>query len=236
MPERRKARGDAATSITRPKGIVGTKLSEAFHAVFSFGKSGDVSTGRGAGIAKPSKPLRISVQPVASQTREPAGTGIMADQRLDHAPQHRRIRAGIGTDAMAARDHLDPADADLRGWLAAGAGTRPGRRRLAWRQHCGLFLIPRITPPAEQQARMEAMPTRNRRHRGRRLPRLRQDRALLRRRPGSACAGHHNVRRGHRSRHGADTALTRDHLYPASAITRARRRSPSAYPTRRSCA
>ena len=117
-------------SITRPKGIVGTKLSEAFHAVFSFGKSGDVSTGRGAGIAKPSKPLRISVNPSPAKPASRLERGSSADQRLDHAPQHRRIRAGIGTDAMAARDHLDPADADLRGWLAAGAGSATGTTKV----------------------------------------------------------------------------------------------------------
>jgi hypothetical protein len=86
------------------------------------------------------------------------------------------------------------------------SGWNEGRAR-TWRRH--LLLLPSVTAPPEQQARMETMPARYGRHRGRRIPSLGKDRALLLRRPRSACAGHHDVRRVHGSRHSADTAPTR---------------------------
>ncbi len=60
------------------------------------------------GMARPSKPFRMSVTPAASQIRTPGGSAIIA-QRRQHAPQGRQSNTFIDPDPAAVGEiDLDP--------------------------------------------------------------------------------------------------------------------------------
>ncbi len=158
--------------------------------------------------ASPSKPLRMSVCPVASQTREPDGTGIIEPSSAAIAP----CRSARSAPTAARNGARQTARSQIR---QARPGRHVGCRRDRGRQ-CerdegrwgsrGLLLGQQGAPPSEQQLECNVPAGYLRGGRGGSSASARIG-ALLLGRPDAAGARNDDVRRfGHRSRHRADTA------------------------------
>ncbi len=150
----------------------------------------------------------MSVCPVASQTPEPDGTGIIDRAARRSRPEERQVRPGCGPHPMPAGQ----LDLDQ---------TRPGRHvgcRRSWRwqgerdvvrwgsRSRGPVLGQHDAPPSEQQAGVQTVPAGYLRGGRARIVRLSQDGALLLGRPDLARARDNDTRRViHRSRDKANT-------------------------------
>ncbi len=110
--------------------------------------------------ASPSKPLRMSVCPVAARRGSRTGRGSSTQQRGDRALQEASRSAPTAAAHGAARQlDLDQARPGRHvGCVVTGAAGRAGRRSVGQR---GLLLGQQGAPPSEQQAGVQTVPARH---------------------------------------------------------------------------
>ena len=158
--------------------------------------------------------------------------GSSANQRINHAAQHRYVNRRVNAQPMTARKfNLDhPGRRPFTcGWGDRVRQTERNKGRLRGMSR-STFFIENLASPAKQQARSKPMATRHCRNRRRRIFCLREDRLLLLARPRPPSAGDDDVRGvRHGSRHSADIDSI-GVMYPAGRLACTRRPSPSGYP------